>query len=525
MISLRDNLYKKFGTNFTSSYSNKGVLKFPLELSFPLDSEGTILYQDFFFQLKEDFRFHVFLDLTLYEEKGERFLYHQFLNLDVHFQLQVIVPIKDSLFIPSLKELWKGADSLESEITTHNKIAISDGQKTEQRRLLNQMEKESNPYEIPSIPNYESPVKPTGPQKRKQWHRFGPEGFPFGGKARGDFLLAENRIFDSKIYHGFHFRNFEEKAKNKDIDQMTLFFERLTVRDSVFAPLLWIETLEKHFQVDVPDKAKAMRMVWMELARVECHLNFLWELTHSMGFMVEASVFWELLEQIYHLYNLHSGKVQNFSLFEIGGMKKMAPLGWGTETLETAKYLHKVIEEMEGELKRNPRFMETTKGFPMSAVKALDFGITGPNLRACGVNFDVRKTQPSYFYDDVDFEVPLGIDGTTYDRFLVRLEELKQSLRIINQVLDHLPAGNINQPELPSFHYDTLESFTTIECSEGLLGLFIKCDNDGVIQHLHLRSASLAHLGSYSDLIHGGFIEGAFTAFQSLNLDAWEMDR
>lgn len=524
-MNLRDELYKKFGTNFTSSYSNKGSLVFPLELEFPLDNEGTILYQDFFFQLKEDFRFHIFLDLTLFEEGGKKYLYHQFLNLDVHFQLQVIVPLGNSVFYPSLKELWKGAESLEREICQRYKMAISDGQKTEQRKILEVMATSEESYTIPELPLYESPIKASGPMKRKEWFRFGPEGFPFGGKARVDFLLSENRIFDSRIYHGFHFRDFEEKAKKKSLESLNLFFERLTVRDSVFAPLLWIETLESHYQVDVTDKAKAMRMVWMELGRVECHLNFLWELTHSLGFMVEASIFWELLEQVYHLYNLYSGKVQNFSLFEVGGMKKLAPLGWGTETLETAKYLHKVIEDIEGELMRNSRFMESTKGFPMSAVKALEYGITGPNLRACGVNFDVRKTQPSYFYDDVDFEVPLGIDGTTYDRFLVRLEELKQSLRIINQVLDHLPAGPIRQENVEKLQGEPMESFTTIECSEGLLGLFLKCNSQGEISHLHVRSASLAHFGSFPELIQGGFIDGAFTAFQSLNLDAWEMDR
>ncbi|MCR9202962.1 MAG: hypothetical protein NXH75_00155 [Halobacteriovoraceae bacterium] len=524
-MNLRDELYKKFGRNFTSSFSNKGTLVFPLEFDFPLDNEGTVLYQDFFFQLKEDFRFHIFLDLSFYEEEGRRYLYHQFLNLDVHFQLQVVVPLGESLFFPSLNSLWKGAEGLEKEITERYKIAISDGQKTEQRKLSQEMNSPAEEYSIPELPKFEWPVKSTGSLKRKEWFRFGPEGFPFGGKARVDFLLSENRIFDSRIFHGFHFRDFEEKARSKNLESLTLFFERLTVRDSVFAPLLWVETLESHYQIDVTDKAKAVRMVWMELARVECHLNFLWELTHSLGFLVESSIFWELIEQVYHLYNLYSGKVQNFSLFEVGGMKRLAPLGWGTETLETAKYLHKVIEDIEGDLMRNPRFMESTKGFPMSAIKALDYGITGPNLRACGVNFDVRKTQPSYFYDDVDFEVPLGIDGTTYDRFLVRLEELKQSLRIINQVLDHLPAGAINQPELDKLTPEAMESFTTIECSEGLLGLFIKSNQQGEITHLHIRSASLAHFESFPELIQGGFIDGAFTAFQSLNLDAWEMDR
>ena len=285
-------------------------------------------------------------------------------------------------------------------------------------------------------------------------------------------------------------------------------------------------------------------MVWMELARVEGHLNFLWELTHELGFYVEASVFAELLEQVYHLFNLYSGKSQNFSLFTFGGLKKANPLGWGTECLEVAKYIYKVIEDQEKEFNRNPRWMEMTRGFSMGAGMALDYGYTGPNLRACGVNFDTRKTQPRYFYDDVDFEVPLGIDGTTYDRFLVRLEELKQSLRIINQVLDHLPAGPVlnNEHDLyhPAFDGDansyamsppvgqwpsqTMDIFSRIEATEGQLGLFLRFE-DGKLNRLHVRSPSLVHLGAFPKLIQGGRLDGVFTTFQSLSVDAWEMDR
>ena len=523
-MNFKDELKERFKSKITFLSENKGSLEFPLDLSFPLDSDDTKRFHYFFYQLKEDLRFHICLDISLIEEE-DKFIYYQFLNLDVHFQLQVIVPIGKALFFPTLVDIWRSSDLLEKEITKKYRVAICDGLKSSQRKLEKELSIKKDNDLIPDLPKYEGSLYTNNTEDRKCWYKFGPNEGPFNGKVRVDFLLGENKVYDSRVVNGYHFRNFEQLAKNKSLSALPLFFERLCTKDSLFAPLLLIEVLEELLQVDPTNKAKAMRMVWIELARIESHLYFLWELTHHLGFILESSIFSELLEHVYNLYSLYSGKVQNFSVFEVGGLKKESPLGWGTETLETAKYLLKTLNTVEMGLKRSPDFMEVTKGFSLSAIKAIDFGLTGPNLRACGVNFDVRKTRPSYFYEDVDFKVPLGVDGTTYDRFLVRLEELKQSIRIINQVLDHLPAGNISQNYVMEGEIKNKETFKTVESSEGLLGLLLKFNDKGEISHLHLRSPSLANIGSYPFLVKGGNLDGSLTAFQSLNIDAWELDR
>ncbi|MEC7275937.1 MAG: hypothetical protein VXV96_06420 [Bdellovibrionota bacterium] len=541
MHKLRDELFKSFGTDFQSSFSSHGSLAFNLPLTFPLDREETTIYEDFFFRLKDDFGFIMLLDLTLETDGSKKSLVYQFLNLEVYFRLQVRVDIGEGQFFASLASLYPSAQAFEEDICQHEDIYISNGLKSQQRVLLAQGKKK---VKIKELPKYELPLRPESEASEKKWQRFGPYESPFKGKARVDFLHGNGKVFDIEMERGLHFRNFEKQTLKKDFFHLTFLFERLSLKDCVFAPLLWVETMEERLKIEVPDKARALRMVWMELARSENHLLFLWELTHDLGFFAEASVFAELLEQIYHLYNLYAGKTQNFPLFNFGGMVKAAPLGWGTETLEAAKYIFKVLEDVDGELHRNSRWMKETQDFPMSATTAIELGITGPNLRACGVNFDSRKSRPRYFYDDVEFEVPLGIDGTTYDRFLVRLHELKQSLRIINQVLDHLPAGDylnknhvLYNPLLEKRGVDfengfsgaqeafrKEESFTMVESSEGQLGLYLKTDESG-LKHLHIRSSSLVHFYSYPTLVRGGSINGALTAFQSLNIDPWEMDR
>jgi|GEM_PF-446534 len=548
-MTLRDELFKKFGTDFHSSIENRGLLTPPNEFEFPLDEEGVTLFHDFFFTLKDDFRFHMLVDISLERDRERHVLHYQLLNLEVHFRLQVSVDISESCFFPSLSHLWSSALVFENEICERGPLMTSSGGRTEQRKKREKMEEHlhesKSEIDIRSLPRYELPTQPTAAQKNRKWNRVGPFTSPFNGGVRVDYLTDGHRVYDAVVEKGFSFRDFEKKSLKNNIFHQVFWFERLCQRDSIYGPLLWVESIEELYAIDVPAKAMAMRMVWMELARVESHLHYLWKLTTELGFFVESSTLNELKEQVTHLFTLHSGKSQNYSLFTFGGMRSSNPLGWGTECLEAAKYILKVLQYVERALNRNSRWMAVTHGFPMTAGMALDFAYSGPNLRACGVNYDARKIKAPYFYRDVDFDVPLGIDGTNYDRYLVRMEELKQSLRIINQVLDHLPAGeslntehplyeaSLHQnkeghsfsPKLISKLFPNFEGYRSLESAEGELGLFLKTDEEGNLKNLHIRSSSLVHIGAYPELIKGGATDGAFTAYTSLNIDPWEMDR
>jgi len=542
MINLRDALFKKFGTQFKSSIQDYGVLTIFKDFEFPLNEDRSDDFISHFLDFRECFNFHMLLDISCEKLKGRSLLHYQLLNLEVHFGLRVTVDIGESCFFPSVEAIWKSARALEDELTSRCDLFKSTGKSTEQKKILRREKNEESSHKIQGVPRYDLPLNPSASQKRRNWRRFGPFSSPFNGRARVDYLLDEDHVFDAQVTTGFAYRGFEDKGKKLDPFAMTLFFERLCQRDSVFAPLLWVETIEKKMAIEVPEKARALRMVWMELARVEGHLQFLKELSEELGFYVEASTFSELLEQVFHLYNLYSGKSQNFSLFTFGGMRLHAPLGWGTECLEIAKYIHKVLDQTGLNLMRSPSWMESTRGCPLSAGAALDYGFSGPNLRACGVNYDARKVKPSYFYKDVDFEVPLGIDGTTYDRFLVRLEEVKQSLRIINQVLDHLPAGelvnsehSLSDPLVEGKAIENIDyrkspiieghTYTTIEASEGEIGLSLNILEGGHVNHFHIRSPSLAHISAFPSMTRGQELSCTLVAFSSLSIDSWEMDR
>lgn len=537
-MNIRDSLFKNYGSDFRSSHQDMGIMVYPDEISYPWGETSCQDFHVFFAKLKHEFNFYLLMDISFEKNSdGGGHLYYQLLNLEDYFRLTVHVKFKKGPFIPGLSHLWRSARSFEQELEERFQILISDGIKSKQWAALNKKEEESTEeMAIRPVPQYKMPVKPSSSDLLKKWYQVGPLSSPLNGKARLDFLLHEETVDDCLVEKGFCYRGFEEAIKKKTYAQSGSFIQRLCSRDSIFAPLLWFEAIESRFSIDIPQKAQAMRMVWMELARIEGHLTYLHELCRDLGFLIEASSLAELVEQVYHLYYLYSGKMQNFSIFTYGGMKNDFPMGWSTECLEVAKYLQKELESIQNKLVRNNSWMQMTHGCPFSATEALEFGLSGPNLRACGVNYDLRKRRPRYYYKDVDFEVPLGIDGNTYDRFLVRIEEIKQSIKIVNQVLDHLPAGESvnNEHALSEDKIENLSSeidvayghsYSFVESTEGELGLCLNTTQDHRILHFHLRSPSFVHLHSYPKLVSGQKLNHALTAFLSLGIDAWEMDR
>ena len=532
-LTLRDKLYKLFGTDFNSSHEDHGtVVATTLEVTYPWSDNYLEVFTEFFTVLKHQFNFHMLTDISYEKAQEAKYLHYGLLNLENYFRIQVTIKVTAGPFIPTLQNLWKSAKGLEAELEDRHGLKVGHNGRTAQRHVLESMKRDVKKKGPRELPKYQLPVTPTEKDFIKKWYQAGPLSSPLKGKARIDFLIDDEKVYDSILETGFCHRDFEKMILTKPLDQVSFFMERLCTRDSIFAPLIWTEALESRYQISIPEKAQAIRMVWMEMARIEGHLSYLQELTGELGFLIESSALTELIEQVYHLYNLHNGKNQNFSIFTVGGMSKDLPMGWATECLEVVKYIYKELESVQSKVIRNKSWMRLTSSNPMSALSALDYGLTGPNLRACGVNYDLRKRRPRYFYSDVDFQVPLGIDGTSYDRFLVRIEEIKQSIKIINQVLDHIPAGSVKSPQWDELDLHAEEisgvnglTYNIIESTEGELGLLMKINSTHQLTHFHVRSPSFVHFHCFPELVQGGTISNAMTAFLSLGIDAWEMDR
>ena len=147
-----------------------------------------------------------------------------------------------------------------------------------------------------------------------------------------------------------------------------------------------------------------------------------------------------MFKRVYKLFNSYCGARINPTLTRVGGMSNDLPLGWVNDCLNTVKSIEHSMDELSKMFSQLPWWMDKTRVCPISAKDAIEWGFTGPCLRACGINYDLRKVSPYYYYGDVEFEVPLGSKGDVYDKYLVRMEEIRQSLKIVTQVLDYLPS-------------------------------------------------------------------------------------
>jgi NADH-quinone oxidoreductase subunit C/D len=263
--------------------------------------------------------------------------------------------------------------------------------------------------------------------------------------------------------------------------------------------------------------------------------------------------FWYCFEPREHVYTLFEklcGARLTVSLTRIGGMAQELPVGWVTDCLETVKIISKHVEEVDRLLTKNKIWVDRTKVCPIKPADAIQWGYTGPCLRATGVNYDIRKASPYYFYKDVDFEIPLGQNGDVYDRYLVRMEEMRQSLKIVDQVLNNLPVGPVQSLDkrisLPPKKevYTNIEGlmnhfmlvmkgvrpaageiYSATEAANGELGFYVISDGGSNPYRVKVRPPCFAIYQSFSEVIQNKMISDALAELGSMNIIAGELDR
>jgi len=266
------------------------------------------------------------------------------------------------------------------------------------------------------------------------------------------------------------------------------------------------------------------------------------------------TVFWHLFEQrerVYTLFEKLCGARLTVALTRVGGMAYDNPPGWEKDCLETIAGIKHAVEELDSLLSANKIFVQRTQNVgAISQEDALAFGFTGPCLRATGVNLDLRKAQPYYFYDQLDFDVPIGTNGDTYDRYLVRMEEMRQSLKIAEQVCKNMPAGDytirdkdIVLPEKKDVwgnieglmnHFMLVikgvrppvgEIYDYTEAANGELGFYLVSDGGPRPYRLKVRPPCFPIYQAFPHMMKGSYVADVIAALGSLNIVAGELDR
>lgn len=358
------------------------------------------------------------------------------------------------------------------------------------------------------------------------------------------------KIVSAEPTIGYIHRAFEKLAERRPYNQITPITDRLNYCSSPINNMGWHMTVEKLIGCELPKRAQYMRIIIMELSRIADHLVCNAVIGVDTGALTGFTYMFQERERIYELFEEVCGSRLTTNIGRIGGMERDFTPTFHKKLKDFLKTFPPRFEEFAGLLERNRIFMDRCIGAgPISAEKAVNYGFTGPNLRAAGVDYDVRVMSPYSSYEDFDFIIPVGIQGDTYDRFMVRQEEIRQSLKIINDAYNNLPEGDYHAdvpdfylPEKPDvytkmealiYHFKVVmqetpipvgEVYHCVEGGNGELGFYLISDGGRTPYRLHFRRPCFIYYQAYPEMIKGAMLSDAILAMSSMNVIAGELD-
>jgi len=325
---------------------------------------------------------------------------------------------------------------------------------------------------------------------------------------------------------GFLHRGVEKIGEHDTYAMITPYWDRLDYVAAVSNDLCYVEGVEKLLQVEVPKRAEYLRVILTELQRIASHL--LWLGTHAMdiGAVTVLLYCFREREEILKIFEDFIGARLTAHAFRIGGLWWDAYPEFEKRVRDFLKILPKRIDEYETLLNANRIWLQRTVGIGiLSAEDAINMSLTGPPLRGSGVKYDVRKAQPYSAYSDFQFEIPVGENGDTYDRYLVRMEEMKQSAVIIEQALDGLPEGPVMAKVPKIIKPPVGDVYHSIEAPKGELGVYMVSDGTGKPYRMRIRPPSYINLQSLKRMAVGHLVADVVALIGTLDIVLGEVDR
>lgn len=387
--------------------------------------------------------------------------------------------------------------------------------------------------------------------KRFMTINMGPQHPATHGVLRIELELDGEIVVRATPFIGYLHRGVEKLAEVKTYHQALTLTDRLDYTAALSNNFAYCIAVEKLTGLEVPKRGQYLRVILAELTRISAHL--LWLGTHALDIGAMTVFFYTFREREYitDIIELMTGARLTPSFIRIGGLAKDTPEGFIEMVKTFIRDFPKRVNEYETLLTDNIIWRRRTKNVaPMSAEDAISFGVTGPVLRASGVNYDIRKAIPYSSYEDFDFEIPLGKVGDVFDRYDVRLKEMRQSNRIVEQAIDRLPAGPINA-QAPEYlapskdevqhdmaalirHFKLMEEsfkppvgevYGSIEGPKGELGFYLVSDGSNKPFRFRIRPPSFLNLGALPKMIVGSMIADVIAAIGSIDIVLGEIDR
>ena len=357
-------------------------------------------------------------------------------------------------------------------------------------------------------------------------------------------------IMSSEATIGYIHRAFEKLAEHRPFYQVTPITDRLNYCSSPINNIGWHLTVEKLLGLETPKKVDYMRVIVMELSRIADHIVCNTVIGVDTGALTGFTYMFQERERIYDIFEQMCGARLTTNIGRIGGFER----DFSAKTIQMIRdFLSgfpKRFDEFEGMLLRNRIFMDRIINVgPISGERALEYSFSGPNLRAAGVDYDVRVMNPYCSYNDFDFTIPVGTSGDTYDRFCVRQAEIRESLKIIEAALNNMPEGKF-VADCPEFYlpakkdvYSSMEAliwhfkivmgevdlpkgevYHSVEGGNGEVGYYLISDGGRTPYRLHFRRPCFIYYQAYPEMIKGSMLSDAILTMSSMNVIAGELD-
>ena len=355
----------------------------------------------------------------------------------------------------------------------------------------------------------------------------GPQHPSTHGVFRMVLWVDGEKIVDVVPHIGYLHRGSEKLCEGEQYNQVITLFDRMDYIANFNNEHVYVRAVEKLMGLEVSERSEYIRVILCELNRIASHMLFIATMGLDAGAMTPSMFCFRGRERIQGLFESVSGARMMHNYFRIGGLKEDVPDDFVHQVREVLDLVKKDTEESDKLLSFNEIFLARLKNIAvMSAEDAIDFGLTGPCLRASGVDYDVRKAAPYSVYDRFDFDVPIGLDGDCWDRYYLRVQEVYQSIRIVEQALEQLPSGDVaSSLGRRLLRPPAGEVYVRGENPRGELGVYLNSDGTDRPYRIKVRPPSFCNLSSLKHMLKDSWIADSVGILGALDIVLGEVDR
>lgn len=405
--------------------------------------------------------------------------------------------------------------------------------------------------EVADIEKFKHLVSPRAITGETMLLNMGPQHPSTHGVLRVLLELDGETVVNAISIIGYLHTGVEKNMEAKTYIKAEVMSDRLDYMNNMGNNLAYCMAVEKLVDLDVPERAVVIRVILAELERINSHLVWIGTFGLDLAAMSMFLYAFREREMILDIKELISGQRMMTTFMRPGGLWRDVPVEFETAVRNFMKIMPKRIDEYEALLTKNPLFLDRLLGIgKLDAATALQHGVTGPMLRASGVNWDLRKARPYMGYDQYDFNVPVRTGGDTYDRYIVRVQEMRESLKIIDQALNRLPMGPVrsdNRKFVPpprselgvsmealihhfklwteGFNAPKLSVYSAVESPRGELGVYIEGDGGPKPHRVHWRTPSFDNLSVLPKIVKGHLVADLVAILASVDIVLGDIDR